>query len=345
MGQRKTPGLKKRGQIWHIDKIICGKRICESTRTRSKTEAQEYLAQREAEIWRCAKLKEKPRKTWQEAAVRWLEETSHKRTHQGDIQKLRWINPYLRDKYLDAIDRDMIESIARAKEAEGRSAGTVNRILALIRSILRTAWQNWDWIDKVPKINMRVEPKKRVRFLTEVEARRLLKELPAHLSAMAHFALMTGLRMNNVVNLKWSEVNLERKQAWVHPDESKTGNAIGIPLNDEAINCLKQQMGKHETHVFTYRGYPVQRASTHAWYKACQRAGLENFRFHDLRHTWASWHAQNGTPLNILQELGGWSSTEMVKRYAHLSTDHLHQYVKNCTTHAKVTQTKLSVVN
>jgi len=152
---------------------------------------------------------------------------------------------------------------------------------------------------------LRKEPKKRVRFLTRGEAERLLSELPEHLSAIARFALCTGLRMNNIVQLKWSQLDLEQRLAWIHPDESKSGNAIGVPLNSEAITVLRQQLGKHLQHVFTYEGRPIARASTRAWYKACQRAGIEDFRFHDLQHTRASWHAQCGTPLNILQEMGG----------------------------------------
>lgn len=66
--------------------------------------------------------------------------------------------------------------------------------------------------------------------------------------------------------------------------------------------------------------------TTAAWYKALKRCGIENFRWNDLRHTWASWHVQSGTPLNILQELGGWESTEMVRRYAHFSAAHLAKY-------------------
>lgn len=66
---------------------------------------------------------------------------------------------------------------------------------------------------------------------------------------------------------------------------------------------------------------------TKAWRLALQRAGIAEFRWHDLRHTWASWHAQAGTPLHVLQELGGWESAEMVRKYAHLSTVHLTEYV------------------
>ena len=83
-----------------------------------------------------------------------------------------------------------------------------------------------------------------------------------------------------------------------------------------------------DAHVFTYDGEPVTRANNHAWRKALKRAGIENFRWHDLRHTWASWHVQAGTPLHVLQELGGWHSHEMVQRYAHLSADQLSEYAK-----------------
>ena len=75
--------------------------------------------------------------------------------------------------------------------------------------------------------------------------------------------------------------------------------------------------------VFTLKGKPIEQVSTAAWYKALGRAGIENFRWQDLRHTWASWHIQGGTPLNILQELGGWASYSMVQRYANLAAEHL----------------------
>ncbi|MGC9215175.1 tyrosine-type recombinase/integrase, partial [Acidithiobacillus sp.] len=83
--------------------------------------------------------------------------------------------------------------------------------------------------------------------------------------------------------------------------------------------------------------------TTKAWYKALHRAGIQpGFRWHDLRHTWASWHAQRGTPLHVLQELGGWSSPVMVQRYAHLSTEHLSGFVENVAPTARGRDTNLS---
>ncbi|WP_414040733.1 tyrosine-type recombinase/integrase [Acidithiobacillus sp. M4-SHS-6] len=84
-----------------------------------------------------------------------------------------------------------------------------------------------------------------------------------------------------------------------------------------------RQTGKHPERVFTYRRKPVRQTNTRAWTKALEKANIRNFRWHDLRHTWASWHVQAGTPLERLQEMGGWESIEMVRRYAHLAPEHL----------------------
>jgi len=126
-----------------------------------------------------------------------------------------------------------------------------------------------------------------------------------------------------VTNLKWTQVDLERRLAWIHPDQAKARKAILVPLNAEAMVIIRRQSGKHPTRVFSYQGRPIRQVSTKAWYAALNRAGIEDFRWHDLRHTWASWHVQNGTPLHALQELGGWESPEMVRRYAHFSAEHL----------------------
>ena len=98
---------------------------------------------------------------------------------------------------------------------------------------------------------------------------------------------------------------------------------MSVPLNAEAVALIRKQLGRHQTHVFSFRGKPIQQLSTKAWYAALERARIADFRWHDLRHTWASWHVQGGTPLHALQELGGWESAEMVRRYAHLAADHL----------------------
>ena len=136
------------------------------------------------------------------------------------------------------------------------------------------------------------------------------------LADMATFSLSTGLRAANVAGLMWSQVDLDRRLAWIHPDQAKARKAIPVPLNAEAVAVVTKQLGKHATHVFSYRGSRITQVSTKAWYSALERAGIGDFRWHDLRHTWASWHVQGGTPLYVLQEMGGWASAEMVRRCA-----------------------------
>jgi integrase len=145
---------------------------------------------------------------------------------------------------------------------------------------------------------------------------------------MAAFSLSTGLRRANVTGLLWSQVDLVRRIAWIHPDQAKARRAIPVPLNAEAVVLIRKQLGVHSVYVFSWRGQRITQVNTKAWRQALGRAGVENFRWHDLRHTWASWHVQNGTPLHVLQEMGGWESPEMVRRYAHLSAEHLAPYAE-----------------
>jgi integrase len=146
-----------------------------------------------------------------------------------------------------------------------------------------------------------------------------VRHKPRHQRDITLFALATGLRQGNVTGLKWAQIDLIRQTGWIPAEEAKGDEDIHISLSDLAIKVLARQVGKHDERVFTYAGRPVRHVSTKAWRGALQRAGITNFRWHDLRHTWASWLVQNGTPLYDLQEMGGWKSAEMVRRYAHLA--------------------------
>ena len=319
--------LRKRGTVWWIDFVTPnGERIRRSTETGNKAFAQELHDKLKAEVWRISKLEERPRNLWNDAVVRWLKEQTHKATLNEDKARFRWLDRFLGGKYLDSINRALIDRITDAKLGEGISNATVNRLLELVRAVLRKCVNDWEWLDRVPPIRMFKEPTRRIRYLTREEAQRLLSVLPEHMADMAAFSLATGLRQANVTGLQWSQVDLTRSLAWIHPDQAKARRAIGVPLNTEAFLVVQKQLGKHSTHVFSYRGSTIKQVSTKTWYAGLKRAGIENFRWHDLRHTWASWHVQNGTPLFALQELGGWESAEMVRRYAHLAADHLAPY-------------------
>jgi len=322
--------IYKRGQTYWIQFTdSTGERIQRSAGTSDKQQAQELHDKLKAESWRVKKLGDKPRYTWQDAVVRWLKEQSHKKSIEDDKKQLRWLDSYLNGKYLVEITKPVIEQIKTIKQESGVTNATVNRVLALLRSILNRAVKDWEWLDNVPTVRLLPEPTQQVRWLTELEAKRLLKELPLHIEIMVRFTLATGLRESNVTGLQWNQIDMARRCAWIHPEQAKAKKAIAVPLNNEAFEIVNLQIGKHLTHVFTYNGKPITRANNRAWRNALKRANIDNFRWHDLRHTWASWHIQNGTPLHVLKELGGWSSLAMVMRYAHLSSDHLKEYSEN----------------
>ena len=310
---------------WYRFTAPDGTTIRQSAQTADKRKALELADKHKAQLWDQMKLGHKPEYLWEDAVVKWVNE-SQKRSLPDDVVMFRYLDKFLSGVKMNSITRDLVEKII-ADKLKHATPGRANRITALIRAVLRKAEREWGWIDKAPSIRRLKEDNKRIRWITRQEVERLYGELPAHLEAMVRFSLSTGLRESNVTGLEWSQIDMRRKVAWIHPDQAKAKKAIGIPLNADAIQVIRLQIGKHDRYVFTYKGKPVLKAGGNAWKKALDRASITSFRWHDLRHTWASWHVQAGTPLAVLKELGGWADYDMVQKYAHLSSDHLAEYV------------------
>jgi integrase len=318
--------LYKRGGIWWMRFTTPDHReLRETTQTADRRQAQELHDARRADLWRIAKLGERPRHTWEEAVVRWFDDHPDRAGLPVIKTALRQAHPFLAGQTIDRINRDALAAFVRAQRAAGLASSTINLRLTLIRAVLNAAVA-WGWIDAAPQHKALPVTERRIRWLTRDEAARLIQELPPHLAAMARFSLATGLRESNVCRLEWSQIDLERRVGWIHPDQAKARRSLAVPLNAEAIIVLREQQGQHSRWVFPYRGRPLRRANNAGWAEALKRAGITDFHWHDLRHTWASWHVQAGTPLVALKELGGWASLAMVLRYAHLGADHLAEH-------------------
>lgn len=311
--------IYRRNETWYCDIAHDGRRIRESLGTTDKVEAQRRHDELRASLWQ--ETAAPHRRPLKDAARAWLEDG---RRSEKDTYRLRRILETLGNDPLDTITADTV-----ASAFAGQSPGSYNRNRALLVALLNLAHAR-GWLAEVPAIPTRRVIAARIRFLSAAEWQRLQAELPPHLLPMARLAIATGLRRANVTHLEWSQVDLARRVAWVHPDQAKAGKPIGVPLSDDALAVLRGQLGKHERWVFpTFRGGPQEQISK-GWKSALQRAGIEpSFRWHDLRHTWASWHVMAGTPLEVLQKLGGWSSLVMVMRYAHLAPDHLAGFANN----------------
>jgi integrase len=315
---------RKDSRYWWIGLVLPnGQRICRSTGCVELSDAEAYAVRLKSEVLEARRMGIPGVFVWQQAVVRYLQEFSEKASLSDDKDHLRKLDPHLRSLRLDAIDMSALQPfIVERKSKDDVSNATVNRALEVVRRILNVAHQDWRWLRAVPKIRMLKEPRRRVRFLRGDEADRLVEALPAHMKPIVKFALATGCRASEIFGLEWSRVDLARKVAWLDHGTTKSGDGRGIPLNADALAALESTQGQHPRWCFTFGGKRMQASST-AWDKAKQRAGISDFRFHDLRHTWASWHVQNGTSLPELMELGGWKSYEMVLRYAHLAPEKL----------------------
>ncbi len=309
--------------LWWINATLPnGKRVRQSAGTDDRGDAEAYLAKLKLDAYRETHFGIKPQRSWQEAVVRYLE---LKRTLKSfsDRQRIcRQLDRYLGDKMLNQINGDVIWTIVQGELKRGNKPATVNRTLATIRSLLRMARDEWQWIDTFPKIRLLAGEVERDRWLTHEEAERLIRCCAPHLAALVRYALATGCRAAEITGLEWSRVDLDRRTAWLN--QTKNGTPRGVPLNEDAIEVLREQIGKHLQFCFTYEGKPLRADVTNtAWHSALKRAGIEDFRFHDLRHTWASWHRQAGTSCDEVKDLGGWKSRTMVDRYAKFATENL----------------------
>jgi len=315
---------RKDSRYWWINLVLPdGRRLCQSTRCVHRTDAEAYAVRLKNELLEARKQGLPGVVAWQQAVVRYIEEFADKNSLSDDRDHLKKLDPYLRSLRLEAIDMTVLQPFVRdRKTRDGVSNATVNRALEVVRRILNVAHQDWRWLRAVPKIRMLMEPRRRVRFLRREEADRLIEILPGHMKPIVRFALATGCRAGEILGLEWSRVDLERQVAWLDHGTTKNGDGRGIPLNADAVTALESTHGQHPRWCFTYAGRRIQNSSS-AWDTAKRRAGIEDFRFHDLRHTWASWHVQSGTSLQELMELGGWKSYEMVLRYAHLAPEKL----------------------
>lgn len=258
---------------------------------------------------------------WEDAADKWLEEKAEKADIRGDKQKLTWFESHFGGKMLHEIDRDLVKSVVEKKP----NNATRNRYVALVRAILRAAQREWEWIALVPALKTYPEPKRRIRSLTAEQAKRLVRELPELKRDLFLLALATGLRQSNVKLMEWDWVDMEQRALYV-PD-TKNDDPLGVPLNDVAMDVLHRRLKfrkGNQPFVFTWGDKPVRNVNNRHWHNALKRAGIVGFRWHDAtRHTWASWLAQSGIEQYKLQEMGGWKSPTMVRRYAHLKTKHL----------------------
>ncbi len=248
----------------------------------------------------------------------------------------------LRDLTAARIQDYSAERLTAKSERLGRpvTPATVNREVSILRCLLRMAQERGD-LERVPRIRLTREPEGRLRFLTEPEANRLLASCRApkrveqspHLPAIVTVALNTGMRKGEILGLAWERVDLARGVLLL--EKTKTNKRREIPMNRAVYDVLaeirarqaKQDDGDPSGVVFRRSAGRAWGSFRRAFERAVETAKLEDFHFHDLRHTFASWLVMRGRPLKEVQELLGHRTLAMTVRYSHLSPDRLRDAV------------------
>lgn len=209
------------------------------------------------------------------------------------------------------------------------------RYMAALSHAMTVAAKEWEWLEDSPisKIYKLKEPRGRVRFLSDDERVKLLQACKESQSEFLYLivvlALSTGARKMEIVRLKWGDINLESQAIILH--ETKNGERRLLPLIGHAYEMMKkyaEAMHTHKDWVFPSKNgmNPIDIKSL--WETAIKKAGIEDFRFHDLRHSAASYLAMSGASMNEIAEVLGHKTLQMVKRYSHLSDAHTARVVE-----------------
>jgi integrase len=246
------------------------------------------------------------------------------------------------DEIAKARDLFMAQTFTRGKERKDkdgkvippkeykRTGATTNRYLATLSHLFTVAWKEWRLVQSNPlrEITKKKEARGRVRFLSDAERDALFdacskSDWPA-LHTLVLMAISTGARRGELIKLKWADVDLKAARVIVH--ETKNGDPRVLPLVGKALTALRELKLQAGVTPWVFQqpsGFPgpFEAFDSH-WYQALEAAGIRDFRFHDLRHTTASYLAANGASLLEIADTLGHRTLAMVRRYSHLTQTH-----------------------
>lgn len=286
MGRKRSPGLRNRGGIWHIEKQIFGQTVHESTGTSNLKTAELILARRIEEIRQARSFGVRPTRTFREAATKFLEENSQLGSIDDYAIHLKQLDPFIGDLPLQNVHLGTLQPFIEARRQQGIRTKSINLALGCVRRVLNLAARLWrdgnglTWLEIAPLIQMLpVTDARRPYPLSWEEQRALLQALPDHLARMCLFKVNTGCREQEVCQLRWDwEVPIPEldTSVFIVPGEVvKNREDRLIVLNRIAGSVVEEVRGKHSDYVFTYRGRPVTKINNTAWKRARLLAALE----------------------------------------------------------------------
>lgn len=308
------------------------------------TDAKIWSQQTEAAIreGRYFKTSEAKKHTLAEAIDRYIKNILPKKpkSQRNQTTQLNWwkqeIGYYTLSDLSPALIAETRDKLAQGITAkkETRTAATVNRYLAALSHLFTIATKEWGWITENPlqKVSKLKEPRGRVRFLSDDERERLLKAAKEstnpYLYLVIVLCLSTGARRMEILGLSWKDADLNRNVITLH--ETKNNERRVLPITGHALELMKEhaKVRRLDTDLVFPGNNPKKPMDIRTpWETALKKAEITDFRFHDLRHSAASYLAMNGASLAEIAEVLGHKTLQMVKRYAHLSEAHTAKIV------------------
>ena len=329
---RKTKGLYKRGNVYWMCYKVDGKVYRKSTGKTIQKEAVEVLnhSKREAEYGKVLSI-DKGKCMFAELAKEYDEVFAKKQkgysTKKYIIRQL--VNEFgslkVRDLKCRMIERYQTKFLITHKPA------TTNRLIACLKHIITQGvlWDlaSQDTLIEVRKVKNLVESNKRTKFLNVIECQRLIECCAPHLRPIVITALNTGMRKGEILTLKWEQIDL--LHGYISLIDTKSGEGREVPINDTLKGVFEAMPHSVESvYVFTDKNGKPYRWLTHSFGTAMRKAEICNFRFHDLRHTFASQLVMKGVDLTTVKELMGHKKITMTLRYAHLAPEHKSKAVR-----------------
>ena len=268
-----------------------------------------------------------------ERYIRSILPTKSAGTASGQTQQLGWWNEQIGYLRLSDVTPSVIAEY-RDKLSADRSPATVVAYMAALSVVLQTCYREWEWLEESPisRVRRPTVANARVRFLSDEERSRLLDACKVsphpYLHTVVTLALSTGARKGELLGLEWPDVDLGKQTLTFYRTKNK--EIRKVPIVGLALDLMREhsRVRRLDT-ALVFPGNDGQRpAWIHkAWCQALEVAGIEDFRFHDLRHSAASYLAMSGASIAEIAAILGHGSYEMVKRYSHLSDSHLTSIV------------------
>jgi len=345
-------GVYQRGNSWIIDFYYDGKRYTESVGPVNRTVAKEKLVIRKREV---IQGQYKPKVVqiafdkFSEEYLKYAKANNRPSSHIRKVDAFKHLKKHFTGKRLLDITSFTIEKYKQDRKGEGAAPATVNRELQSLRHLFNMAVK-WGKLQKNPMAEVKLfkEPSGKERILSPEEEGRLLdyvrsRKKSQHLEAIIITALNTGMRKGEILNLRWPQVDLKNKHIVV--EETKNGELRKIPMNrrlTDTLKHVKKSAHSQGPYVFADGKKPYGDVKSGFW-TALDKCGIENFRFHDLRHTFGSRLGMAGVDIKTIQELMGHKDIKMTMRYSHPTPEHKKHAVEVLDrSHSKIHNITLS---